>query len=554
TERKRSTKLNQILQSFAIELAGAVTIQQATDAILKTLLETMDGQFSAIFRISEDRRRLERVGVQGLGNSYIHKNLSLLLEEDLPITEAVRTHQILWIRDQTEYLRLYPHLAEDIQELNIQGIICLPFFGSKGIVGGVHVTFTHVREIDQEERNFLFVVTQLCGQALERVHLYEKTEQLADQLWQLYTVTSALAQAATLEEVAYIAVDKTTSVLATASFHLYDEKAGTFELVYTNADLPPENLAAWQRYNADPTYPITTVVQTKAPLWFNSGVERESRYPSAGQFRVSFTGASALLPLMVQGQVLAVLSLSFAKPKEFSVAEQALASAIAQQCAQALKRVQLNEQAKQAIALEERQRFARDLHDSVSQTLYAATTLGESLSRLWERDPAQTLSMVEQVITLNRAALAEMRLLLWELRPEAILKSRLQDLFRHLLEAAQGRKAIGADLSIEGYDETLPSDVHIALYRITQESINNILKHSESSHFTVTFQQHIDEIRLEIADNGQGFNPTQDSSGLGLSSMRERAREIGATLDIDSKLGEGTTVKVIWPRNHLKRS
>ena len=124
---------------------------------------------------------------------------------------------------------------------------------------------------------------------------------------------------------------------------------------------------------------------------------------------------------------------------------------------------------------------------------------------------------------MNRAAMGEMRTLLLELRPETIVNSALSKLLTHLVEAARGRKKIAGQFELAGVEEPLPPEVHIAFYRIAQEGINNILKHSEAREFRVYLNSQPDQISLQIRDNGRGFDMEQPSSGMGLGSMRERA-------------------------------
>jgi two-component system nitrate/nitrite sensor histidine kinase NarX len=256
--------------------------------------------------------------------------------------------------------------------------------------------------------------------------------------------------------------------------------------------------------------------------------------------------AWAALPLIVNDHVLGGLGFSFPAAHSFDEDERQFMQGLADHCAQALKRAQLAEQAQDMAAFQVRQRLARDLHDAVSQVLFAATTIAEALPQQWERHPARALEGLQQIILLNRAAMAEMRMLLLELRPEAINKTHLHTLLSHLVDAAKGRKRIKVALNVEGEDQELPSEVRVALYRIAQESVNNILKHSRATQFTVNLSWQEKEVRLSIVDDGQGFDLAQRDGGLGLGMMRERAEDIGASLDIMSRPGEGTRITVLW--------
>jgi signal transduction histidine kinase len=195
----------------------------------------------------------------------------------------------------------------------------------------------------------------------------------------------------------------------------------------------------------------------------------------------------------------------------------------------------------------ERSRLARDLHDAVTQTLYSASLIAEVLPRLWERDPDQVRRSLEDLRLLTRGALAEMRTLLLELRPAALTKVALGDLLRQLAEAIATRIGVPVTQTVEG-ECPLPSDVRVALYRIAQEALNNVAKHSGASQVTVSLCCQPEGVELLVSDDGRGFN-VQDISPehLGLGIMRERADAIGAMLKIESQIGQGTQVLIVWP-------
>jgi PAS domain S-box-containing protein len=203
-------------------------------------------------------------------------------------------------------------------------------------------------------------------------------------------------------------------------------------------------------------------------------------------------------------------------------------------------------QLKEKTAEEERTRLARDLHDAVSQTLFSASLIADVLPRLWERNNEEGLKKLEEVRQLTRGALAEMRTLLFELRPAALADAELPDLLRQLAESVTGRARVPVMINIEGNCET-PADVKIALYRIAQESLNNIVKHSGASRAGITLQCQPRQITMQIVDNGHGFEPAKTAPGsFGLGNMKERSSSIGASLDIESKVNGGAKITVVW--------
>ncbi len=199
----------------------------------------------------------------------------------------------------------------------------------------------------------------------------------------------------------------------------------------------------------------------------------------------------------------------------------------------------------------ERSRLARELHDAVSQTLYSASLIADVLPKLWERDPQAGRRRLGDLGVLNRSALAEMRMLLLELRPSALIEASLSDLLKQLALAAGGRSGIQFSVDI---DPSLTGikfdpDRQVALYRIVQEAINNVIKHSRATRAQVILRtcdgQTPNCVELVVHDDGRGIpshTATHDHHGLNI--IRERAREIGAQLTIDSAEGAGTRIMI----------
>ena len=206
----------------------------------------------------------------------------------------------------------------------------------------------------------------------------------------------------------------------------------------------------------------------------------------------------------------------------------------------------LREKAAQDAVTAERTRLARDLHDAVTQTLFSTTLIADVLPDIWALNPDEGRRRLEEVRQLTRGALAEMRTLLVELRPNALVEVPLPTLLRQLTEALAGRSRMTIQLSAEG-ERKLPADVQVGLYRLAQEALNNVVKHARASQAVVTLRCTEESVRLTVADNGVGFDPsTVTADHLGLKIMRERAEAIGAKLSIYSEPGEGTQISIIW--------
>ncbi len=200
---------------------------------------------------------------------------------------------------------------------------------------------------------------------------------------------------------------------------------------------------------------------------------------------------------------------------------------------------------KEKAAADERNRLARDLHDAVSQTLFSASLIAEVLPRLWEKDRQEGQRRLEEVRQLSRGALAEMRTLLFELRPAALFEAELSELLRHLADSITGRWRLPVTVEITGC-ATLPPDVKIAIYRIIQEALNNVAKHSGASGATVVLECRKSITVLKIKDDGKGFDVAAlPPESLGIGIMKERARAMGAEFMITSGKKSGTEITII---------
>lgn len=255
------------------------------------------------------------------------------------------------------------------------------------------------------------------------------------------------------------------------------------------------------------------------------------------------------VPIKINGQLFGVFNFNYLTPRIFSEDEKRLFIALAQRAALAIQNARLYEQAQFAATVEERQRLARELHDAVTQTLFSSSLIADVLPRIWEHNQEEGRRRLEELRQLTRGALAEMRTLLLELRPSALVEVELGDLVRQLSEAFTGRSRIPVQLELEGNIQ-LPPDVKVGLYRIAQEALNNIVKHARASAVTITMEAGPKGLELSITDDGCGFDQVGVSPDhLGLKIMSERSREIGVNLIVESQIGAGTKIIAQWNPN-----
>jgi signal transduction histidine kinase len=222
-------------------------------------------------------------------------------------------------------------------------------------------------------------------------------------------------------------------------------------------------------------------------------------------------------------------------------------NAIADQAAVAVENARLLSEAQGKAALEERQRLARELHDSVSQAIFSIALHARTARTLLTRDPGRVSEPLEHIFSLSQAAMAEMRALIFELRPESLETEGLIAAITKQTAALRARHGIDVHLKL-CEEPDLPIDTKEVLYRIAQEAIHNTIKHAHATRVDVVMDCSSTLIKMQIKDNGVGFDATGQFPGhLGLQSMRERIARVGGTLDIDSRTGSGTSVRVVVP-------
>jgi signal transduction histidine kinase len=289
------------------------------------------------------------------------------------------------------------------------------------------------------------------------------------------------------------------------------------------------------------------------PLISND-IKQDSRVnPIAAGFvgEVNLSSA-AVAPMTIKDQVMGTIVVvgTVEGKGQFDQNELDALVAFANQAAIAIENARLYEQAQQLAVIEERQRLARELHDSVTQALYGMTLYAEAMARQLALGKVDLASdQLRELQSTAQEALREMRLLIFQLRPPDLEEDGLVTVLRTRLEAVEARAGLIMDFNVDR-EVRVPIGIEEGLYRIAQEALNNALKHASAQGVSVSLTLDGPTIVLEISDNGIGFDPDAglEDAGLGLDGMYERAAEMGGKLIVDSKPGSGSTIRVEVPR------
>lgn len=253
------------------------------------------------------------------------------------------------------------------------------------------------------------------------------------------------------------------------------------------------------------------------------------------------------VPLLINERLIGVLRLDHEESGFFTQHIADLASAIANQAAITIENARLYAEARKVATLEERQRMARDLHDSVSQALYGIALGAHAAREQVNRAPAKLSGTLDYILAMSATAVAEMRALVFELRPDSLEQEGLRAALIKQADALRARTGAVVDVVVCD-DPDLTPDGREMLYRIAQEAMQNIAKHAQASHVVLNLQHQDGCVVLEIRDDGVGFDTNGRFPGhYGLKTMYERALRLRGSLEIDSKLQAGAVIRARIP-------
>jgi len=262
------------------------------------------------------------------------------------------------------------------------------------------------------------------------------------------------------------------------------------------------------------------------------------------------------VPIAVRGRTYGNLYLTEKRgDTDFTENDQRAVVTLAAQAGVAIENAWLFSEAQQRLALEARHRLARELHDSVSQALFSMTMETRAAQLLLERadlpDDGPLAERITNLRQLTQRALAEMRALIFELRPAALREEGLAAAIRKQAEGMSARTEIAVDLRLPRRRLSLPDDVEEQVYRLVQEALANVAKHSGARRAVVRLRRRrgdVPSLVVELSDDGVGFDSTAHHPGhLGLGTMAQRVEQLGGALVVDSRPGRGTRISACIP-------
>ncbi|MDX9956560.1 MAG: PocR ligand-binding domain-containing protein [Anaerolineae bacterium] len=431
-----------------------------------------------------------------------------------------------------------PRISQEMaQTWNIKSVLAVPIRVNAKVLGlALLSTSSDYRQFTPDEIELVWGIANSVALVVDNARLYAETRQHLAESQGLQRVASALLHKISPEEVLEIVCAEAQQLTgATGSAVLLVEDAIWLRVAYSSKT----ESAFFDRIPVTGSLAGISVRQNE-PFLTNAPAGESYEYLQ-GERPKAFLS----MPLHANGDVIGVLEV-LDKPGGFVKDDIRIVSLFANQAAINIEHARLNQQAGKLAVIEERQRLARELHDSVVQSLYSIALYADAAALALMADkPDVTVSHLQELRDTARSAMVDMRLLIFELHPPALEEEGLITALRVRLASVEARSGVHAELEVEG-ERRLPIMIEQELYRIAQEALNNIMKHAQAQNVTLTVRFNDGTVSLQVRDDGTGFDPHNiaSSGGMGLHSFAARAVKIGGHVTVDSQPGRGTTVTV----------
>lgn len=557
-DRQLSKLADQMTQLHEIDRAifSAQSLEAAVDSALLRLFDLCDCAYNSIFLVDADRQTAALL-------ARYPREAHAPAQEFVPLASVdylpeLSTGKIL-LDNLLEQKDRCPAPEPALEQVDVEAIARVPLKARDELLGILTLAFKRAEAMDEISVDLVASIASSLSVAMMNMRLYQQVEMHRDELQEkiaastavlrrqyhyqaaLANIELAINEPSELKSVLKQIVTVTTEALPAdvgVSIVLWDPERERYVVSASTVRAQGDDLmTARVRKRGGATRWILDHAQ---PLIVSDVAD--DPFGASTLIREYNVGSYIGVPLTVEGRAIGVLYALMSQPRDIEDEEVRFLSTVSGRAALAITKVRLFEQAQIIAAEEERRRIARDLHDVVSQSLFSASVIAESLPLLLDRDPELVRSGLEDLHALTLGAAAEMRTLLFELRPTDVVETDLDELVGQLSDAFTRTTHVPASLSVDA-GIRLPPGIQVGVYRIVQEALNNITKHAHAKHVWIDLTYQNGVLRLQIRDDGRGFDTGQlPVSHMGVRIMRERAAEIGATIEVRSAIGAGTSI------------
>ncbi len=528
------------LNEISSVVSRSLDLEEILCSALEQVLRATDLETGGIYLFDEKTQRLVVAAQHGFKPEFVAEIDNLEQGEGFS-GQVMESGQHLVIRDICEDDRLSRGV---VKEAGLRSLAVVPLSSKQKTLGTLFLASTDLRDFDQEEVQLLISAGQQIGVAVENAYLFSAQQRRAEQFRVIAEVGRQITSIMDIDQVLNQVVrliqktfgyDHVAIALLEEDFAVY--RVGAGRLWEDPAfDFNPSHLKIGDEG-------VTGRVAASGEALYLPDVRQDSGYV---EMQGSRTLSELTVPIKVKGEVIGVLDAQSDRLNAFDDSDLIVLQSLADQAAVAIDNARLYRRAQKLAVVEERNRLARELHDSVTQALYGITLHAEAAFR--QLNSRKTKLALEQLVELKNTAqeaLREMRLLIFELRPSVVELQGLVPALRARLEAVEERAGLQVEMNA---DESLilSERVQDGLYRIAQEALNNALKHAKANQIILNLTGGLSQVVMEITDDGIGFRPDEavEGGGLGLDGIIERAELLGAELTLDSWPGKGTTIRI----------
>jgi signal transduction histidine kinase len=560
-ETKQAEEESAFLYQFAQEVNSATSTQEVADAVLRAY-STVEGVYIQIWEHLDYHRASYYViaGSAVRGDTLVADRGAMYYKSTLPdFYERVRQEGIWLVEDADNDPRIDPWLRQVYASINVRATLVLPMLQGERWLASISFRYSKPYNYSLRDLRLMRGIRDVVFAAVERIESQEAMRRayLAEQDARaeseaLYRVSEDINAATTFHDIvrAVAKLDFGPGDIYLNLFENYNyEGARYFDIVATaNNAFDHEGERWWiSKFSLVHKFPRQGVfINENIPE--NPNIDDESKR----QFLRLGVKSNMRVSLSLHGRWMGGLGLDSALPRSYSEREKRLMAGVGDLVAAAVERIRLQQETERAhrraqelAAVEERNRLARELHDSVSQALYGIGLGARTAQAMWENDQTLVKESIDYVLALAEAALVEMRALIFELRPESLENEGLVTVLAKQAASLQTRHGLQVELDL-GDEPALPFEVKENLYRIAREALHNIIKHAGATRVTLRLKLIDERLTLQIIDNGAGFDVKGDFPGhLGLRSMQERIDQLGGQLELWSALGQGTRLTVM---------
>ena len=557
--RERTQELSTLLD-VSRNVASTLELQPLLGLILDQLKVVAQYSGAALFQMQDEtltvlvRRAPGPDPRAGPASSSLEK--SGLLWERLGNGETVVIDDV---RGDTPLAHAYQAAVGDFLETAFayeRSWLAVPMVAKDRVMGVLTLSYNEPGYYTSRHVELTRAIATQAAVAIENARLYEQMAERTRELSTLLDISHAVASTLELQPLLGLILDQLKIVASYSGSGIVVLEGDDLRVIGYRGPIPQE-IALQARFPAEGSL-VWEFLKRREPAVIadvrgDTPLARSYQEVVGDELDTTYRYVSSFMavPMVVKDRVIGGLTLESSEPHAYTSRHVALAQAISQQAAVAVENARLYVQAQELAALEERQRLARELHDSVTQALFGIRIGVHTARALFHRDPDKALESLEYVHTLAQGGMAEMRALLFELRPESLAVEGLVVALQKQAEALTARHEVPVKTTL-GKEPAVSLQIKEALYRIAQEALQNTFKHAHPSRVEVSLECFDGDIVLEIQDDGVGFDTAGSFPGhLGLQSMRERATRLGGSLEIESAPGRGTRVRALIPVVHL---